>query len=205
MHTKGFSLAAALLGLLGASSAALAQQNLYAGADIGNFDTENLLGHCTTQKVDSCPDSVPYIRVKAGVQANEMFAVEGHFAWTQRMTATDADNPANTSASSQLEYTSYGLAGVARAELLQGTVPGLYGFGRIGLHMWELESGVSGTGQGNRDKLEALAEDGTDLMYGVGVQYLMSDRMVLEGGYDEYNGGLWSDMSGFRVGMSYSF
>lgn len=204
MHTKGFSLAAACLGLLGASSVALAQQRLYAGADVGNFKTENLQEHCQAQGIDECPDSVPYIRLKAGLHANDNFAVEAHFAWTQRMTANERSS-ATSAASSQLEYASYGFSGTGRVEILQGYIPGLYGYGRAGLHMWELKSGVSGNDQTGRSLLAALAEDGTDLMYGAGVQYLMSDRATIEAGYEDYNSSSRTDMGGFHLGLSYSF
>lgn len=236
MHKKGFSLAAALVAMLSACSLASAQE-IYVGAAAGNLKTQGILDACGkidaldsrntvgndtfiyVYTVNSCPNSVSSLRLRGGVQANDNFSVEGFYAYTQDMDfrATYMNDwgavlPLTIHISGDLEYHTFGLVVNGRAHLLPNVTPGLYGFARVGLHMWEQSAKITGSAN-NRNQLrdpademqDMLQGDGSDLIIGGGFQYLISDRATLELGYEDLNGDVFADTTSYYLGATYSF
>lgn len=63
-------------------------------------------------------------------------------------------------------------------------------FGKLGLAMWEVEAG-------------AFDDDGTDLTYGIGLQYDLSNRLGLRGQWQRYD--VDGDADVLSIGFIYRF
>jgi OOP family OmpA-OmpF porin len=110
----------------------------------------------------------------AGYQINRTFAVEGAYSML-----FDKQG---------VEITAWELVGVASFPLANK----FSAFGKLGFAMWDADAGIFGS------------DDGTDLTFGLGVQYDLTPKFGIRGQWQRYD---VSDEDGdlFSVGVIYKF
>ena len=133
---------------------------------------------------------VTTMSVFVGKDLNETFALEGFYSnQGESKIYFDADN--NT----KISGTTMGIAVKAGTDFTND----IRGYVKVGYHSWKIdvkgvENGVAGT-----EKL-----DDTDIMYGLGVEYKLSDSTAIVAAYDRYtfDDNKSTDMS---IGIKYRF
>jgi len=125
-----------------------------------------------------------------GMDLNETFALEGFYTnLGESQIFVDAANNA------KIKVTTMGIAIKAGANLTND----IRGYVKAGYHSWKSKANNLDTGVATTEK-----EDGTDVLYGIGVEYKLSDSTAIIAAYDRYtvddsNG---TDMS---IGIKYRF
>ena len=67
-------------------------------------------------------------------------------------------------------------------------------FGKLGMIMWDVEGGGAASG---------IDDDGTDLLYGIGAQYMFTDQFGIVGEWEWYD--IDNDVDLFSIGALYKF
>jgi OOP family OmpA-OmpF porin len=126
-----------------------------------------------------------------GKDLNETFAVEGFYA---NHGESKINIPAN-SYTATIKGTTMGLSVKAGTNFSDD----IRGFVKLGYHSWKSESNENDNGVLGTEK-----EDGTDLLYGIGIEYKLSETTAVVAGYDRftYDDSNITDMS---IGIKYRF
>jgi OOP family OmpA-OmpF porin len=136
-------------------------------------------------------DSTTTMSLFIGMDLNETFAVEGLYA---NHGESKINIPA-LSYTATIKGTTMGLAVKAGTNFSDD----IRGFVKLGYHSWKSESNENDNGVLGTEK-----DDGTDLLYGIGIEYKLSETAAVVAGYDRftYNDSNITDMS---IGIKYRF
>jgi OOP family OmpA-OmpF porin len=163
---------------LGMTSTALAQNDFYAGASIGQATMDGCDG------LTRCDDEDTSWKVFGGWELNRNIAIEA--AWVD---LGEVSGSMGGSAAS-IEVDGWVLAG-------KGMLPINEQFGvfaKLGMIMWDAEGGGAASG---------IDDDGTDLIYGLGAQYMFTDRFGVVGEWEWYD--IDTDVDLFSIGAFIKF
>lgn len=144
-----------------------ADEGFYIGAAFGINSNDDLFTNNNTNAniVVNIDDSSSAGKIFAGYNINEYFGVEfawhnlGRFDATQTVIATGVEVASITA-----KFSGYTIAGVARYPINYGYIKNLDIFAKVGAFIWEydLENRVTNTEDN---------DDGTDIMFGLGLNY----------------------------------
>ncbi|MCW8874344.1 MAG: outer membrane beta-barrel protein [Gammaproteobacteria bacterium] len=152
----------AMLLMMGVTGSALAQNGFYAGASIGQATIDGCSG------VTNCDDEDTGWKIFGGWEMNQNIAFEA--AWVDMGEISGSIGASAVSA----EADGWTLA-------VKGILPLNEQFGvfaRVGFIDWEIEGGGA---------LSGVDDDGTDLMYGIGAQYMFTDQFGMFGEWEWYD------------------
>lgn len=150
---------AGALALAASTAHALETDQMYYGIDVGNTDYEATGGGVTAEA------SSTGFRLRLGFPINESVNFEA--AWVNQGEG-DVDNGGGAKlAADGLQFSVMGL---------MPTGDNMNLFGRVGLYMWNGELKDAGVFSGT--------DDGTDIFFGVGLDYSVSDNMDIRVEYD---------------------
>ncbi|GGO80936.1 membrane protein [Marinobacterium nitratireducens] len=164
----------AILLTLGMTGTALAQNGFYAGASIGQATIDACDG------VTSCDDDDTSWKIFGGWELNRNIAIEA--AWVDLGEISGTIGGSAVSA----ETDGWTLAGKGMLPLNQQFDV----FGKLGMIMWDVEGGGAASG---------IDDDGTDLIYGIGAQYMFTDQFGIVGEWEWYD--IDNDVDLFSIGV----
>lgn len=168
----------AILLTLGMTGTALAQNGFYAGASIGQATIDACDG------VTNCDDEDTSWKIFGGWEFNRNIALEA--AWVDFGEVSGSIDGSKVSA----EVDGWALAGKFMLPLNEQ-----FGvFGKLGMIMWDVEGGGAASG---------FDDDGTDLMFGIGAQYMFTDQFGIVGEWEWYD--IDNDVDLFSIGALYKF
>lgn len=168
----------AVLVLLGMTGTATAQNSLYAGASIGQATIDGCSG------LTNCDDEDTGWKVFGGWELNRNIAIEA--AWVDLGEFSGSIGESAVSA----EVDGWVLAG-------KGMLPITEQFGvfaKLGMMMWDVDA---------RGAASGLDDDGTDLVYGLGAQYMFTDQFGVVGEWEWYD--IDNDVDLFSIGALFKF
>ena len=168
----------AILLTLGISGTALAQNGFYAGASIGQATIDACSG------VSNCDDDDTAWKIFGGWELNPNLAFEGAYV--------DFGEASGSIGSSRVSTEVDGWSLAAKGMLPLNEKFGV--FGKLGMIMWDAEG--DGAASGNDD-------DGTDLMFGLGAQYMFADKYGIVGEWEWYD--IDDDIDLFSIGVLIKF
>ena len=137
-------------------------------------------------------------KIFAGYQFNRNFALEGYYAHlgTYELRASTTGPVVN--ANGELEVKGFGVDAVAILPFNNV----LSGLARVGLFRWDTDSRVSAVGPGGTAG-GSDSDDGTDVKFGVGVEWKLAPKLRLRGELEYYS---FDDaISMLSVGLLYRF
>ena len=137
----------------------------YVGAGAGQASAD-VCGELHALGATRCDDEDTGFKIFGGYQVNENFAVEGSYVDYGDITASDGE------VSLKGEITAFAISGV-------GVIPVTEQFsifGKLGVAFWDAEASASGFG--------SVSDDGTDLTYGVGAGFDVTDAFGLRGEWE---------------------
>jgi OmpA-OmpF porin, OOP family len=152
----------AMLLMMGVTGSALAQNGFYAGASIGQATIDACSG------VTNCDDEDTGWKIFGGWEMNQNIAFEA--GWV------DMGEISGSIGGSAVSAEADGWTLAAKGILPLNEQFGL--FARIGFIDWEIEGGGA---------LSGVDDDGTDLMYGIGAQYMFTDQFGIFGEWEWYD------------------
>ena len=159
-----------------AHSAETTASNIYVGIDVGKGKHNIKFNSANTAAAHD--DSVTTMSFFVGMDLNETFAIEGFYS--------NLGESKITGTTTKIKATTMGVAFKAGTDLTED----IRGFVKAGYHSW---------------KTKATAEnDGTDLLYGVGVEYKLSDTTAILAGYDRFTAND-SNLVTMTIGIKYGF
>jgi OmpA-OmpF porin, OOP family len=163
---------------LGMTGTALAENGFYAGASIGQATVDACEG------VTNCDDEDTSWKIFGGWELHRNIAIEA--AWVDLGEISGSFGGLAVSA----EADGWTLAGKGMLPLNEQ-----FGvFGKLGMIMWDVEGGGAASG---------IDDDGTDLIYGLGAQYMFSDRFGIVGEWEWYD--IDDDVDLFSIGALLKF
>jgi OOP family OmpA-OmpF porin len=130
----------------------------------------------------SIDESDTGFKLLAGYQINRNFAIEGYYANLGTYTLSVGTTGPAVSGNGELEVTGVGVDAL-------GMIPfgrGFSGFGRVGLFRWDSDFSFRATGPGGTAS-SSDSDDGTELKFGVGVQWTLTPNIRLRGEVEHYN------------------
>lgn len=160
MHKTKFM--GAILLTLGMTGTALAQNGFYAGASIGQATIDGCDGFT------NCDDEDTAWKIFGGWELNPTIAFEA--AWV------DFGEVSGSIGSSAVSAKTDGWTLAAKGSLPLNEQFGV--FGKLGMIRWDVEGGGAASG---------IDDDGTDPMYGIGAQYMLTDRLGIIGEWEWYD------------------
>ncbi len=167
-----------ILVTLGMTSTALAQNGFYAGASIGQATIDGCDG------LTKCDDEDTGWKVFGGWEFNRNIAIEG--AWVDFGEVSGSIGGSKVRA----EVDGWVLAGKGMLPLTEQ-----FGvFAKLGMIMWDVEGSGAASG---------IDDDGTDLIYGLGAQYMFTDRFGVVGEWEWYD--IDNDVDLFSIGALFKF
>jgi OmpA-OmpF porin, OOP family len=175
---KKSRLIGAILLSLGITGNAVAQNDFYAGASIGQATIDACSG------ITSCDDEDTGWKIFGGWEFNSNLAFEA--AWVDFGEIDGSIDGLKVSA--ELD----GLSLAAKGTLSLNDQFGL--FGKFGMIMWDLEGGGAASG---------IDDDGSDLLYGLGAEYIFTDQLSFVAEWEWYD--IDEDVDFFSIGVLYKF
>jgi len=130
----------------------------------------------------SIDESSTGYKIFAGYQVNRNFALEGYYAHLGEYDLSASTTGPVVSASGELEVKGFGID-------LVGILPfnsALSGLARIGMFLWDTDSSVRATGPGGTAS-GSDSDDGTDLKFGIGLEWKFSPKLRLRGELEYYS------------------
>lgn len=173
----------AMVVAMGIAGNAVAANGFYAGASAGSMEYD-ICGDLSALGATSCDDKDSAWKLFGGYDFNQNFALEG--AWVD-LGEVSASGPGG-SAGAEVD----GFTVVAKGTLPLGDQFGV--FAKAGFFLWEVEG--TGLAAGSDD-------DGTDLTYGVGAQYMFTDQFGLVGEWERYDSD--DDVDLLSLGVMFKF
>lgn len=171
-------LVGAILLTLGMTGTALAQNGFYAGAGIGQATIDACEG------ITHCDDEDTSWKIFGGWQLNQNVAFEA--GWVDFGEVTGIKGGSAVSA----EVDGWTLAAKGILPLNEQFSV----FGKLGMISWDLKGGGAASG---------TDDDGTDLLYGIGAQYMFTDQVGLVGEWEWYD--IDNDVDLLSVGVLIKF
>ena len=159
-----------------AHSSETTASNMYVGIDVGKGKHD--IKFNSAASAASHKDSVNTMSLFVGMDLNETFAIEGFYA--------NLGESKFTGSSTTIKGTSMGVAFKAGTDLTED----VRGFVKVGYHSWKTKS--------------AEDKDGTDLLYGLGAEYKLSDTTAILAGYDRLTADS-SNVTTMTIGIKYRF
>ncbi|WP_354622906.1 outer membrane beta-barrel protein [Psychromonas sp. MME2] len=175
---KQSKLISAILLTLGITGNALAENGFYAGASIGQSTIDACSG------LTSCDDEDIGWKIFGGWGVNSYLAFEA-----SRVDFGEIDGYIDGSKVSA-EIDGWTVAA-------KGTLPlseQFALFGKFGMIMWDADGGDAASG---------IDDDGSDLLYGLGAEYMFTDQFSIVGEWEWYD--IDEDVDLFSVGVLYRF
>lgn len=172
------SVFSAILLTLGMTADALADNGFYGGASIGQATIDACDG------VTNCDDEDTSWKIFGGWEMNPNIAFEA--GWVDFGEITGSVGGSAVSA----EVDGWTLAA-------KGILPineQFDVFGKFGAIMWDVEGSGAASG---------ISDDGTDLMYGLGAQYMLTNQFGIVGEWEWFD--IDSDVDLFSVGVLFKF
>lgn len=172
-----------------AHSSETSTSGMYIGASYGKGEHDLTFDNPATENFFD--GDVTTMSVFVGKDLNETFALEGFYAnLGESQIFVDAANNA------KIKVTTMGIAVKAGTNLTND----IRGYVKVGYHSWKSKSNELDTGVAQPTE----KDDGTDVLYGIGVEYKLTDSTAIIAAYDRYtvddsNG---TDMS---IGIKYRF
>lgn len=173
----------AALAATSAPASAQATGPYYAGASFGTTSID-VCGSLGGLGLTSCDDEDSGFKIFGGYNFNQNLAVELGWVDLGEITATGPGGTAKV-----------GIDGFQAAAV--GSVPfspQFRGFGKVGLYMWD----ISATGPGG-----SLSDDGTDVMFGLGVGWKVAPRVELRAEWERFDSDDEADL--LSIGVQFSF
>jgi OOP family OmpA-OmpF porin len=161
--------------LLGAGPALAAGPGLYVGASFGQADSDASAGDIGSGFSGTIDDTDTGWRALIGYQFNPNIAIEGAYVDLGDNSASGTLNGASLSGKGSFD--GWQVAGVGRVPL--GNRAGV--FGKVGMYLWDL-SASGGTG----GVTSSFSDDGSDLMFGAGLDFDLSDNVSLRGEWERF-------------------
>jgi OOP family OmpA-OmpF porin len=168
----------AILLTLGITGTAFAQNGIYAGASIGQATIDACDG------ITSCDDEDTSWKIFGGWELNPNIAFEA--AWV------DFGEISGSMGGSAVRAETDGWSFAAKGMLPLNERFGV--FGKFGMIMWDVEGSGAASG---------IDDDGTDLMYGIGGQYMFTKRFGIVGEWEWYD--IDDDVDLFSIGALIKF
>ena len=150
--------------------------DMYVGISVGKAK-HNLKFSSAAAKAAHDPD-VTSMSLFVGMDLNETFAIEGFYA--------NHGKSGFTGSTDTIKATTMGIAAKAGTDLTDD----FRAFVKVGYHSWKTKSDEN--------------DDGTDVLYGIGLEYKLSETTAIVTGYDRftYDNSNVTDMS---IGIKYRF
>lgn len=171
-------LAGAILLTLGMTGTALAQSGFYAGGSVGQATIDACDG------VTNCDDEDTSWKIFGGWQLNPNVAFEA--GWV------DFGEVSGSIGGSAVSAQVDGWTLAAKGILPLNDQFSL--FGKLGMISWDAKGGGAASG---------VNDDGTDLLYGLGAQYMVTDRVGIVGEWEWYD--IDNDVDLLSVGVMIKF
>lgn len=130
----------------------------------------------------SIDESDTGFKLLAGYQINRNFAIEAYYANLGTYALTVGTTGPAVAGNGELEVTGVGVD-------VLGMIPfrrGFSGFARVGLFRWDSDFSFRATGPGGTASTSG-SDDGTELKFGVGVQWALTPNIRLRGEVEHYN------------------
>lgn len=166
--------------MLGLTGDALAENGFYGGAGIGQATIDACDGFT------NCDDNDTSWKIFGGWEMNSNIAFEA--AWVDFGEISGSVDGSAVSA----EADGWTLAGKGIMPLNEQ----LGVFGKFGMIMWDFKGSGAASG---------INDDGTDPMYGLGAQYMVTDQLGIVGEWEWYDIDNENDIDLFSVGAFYKF
>ena len=150
--------------------------DLYVGISAGVGKHDLTFSNAATKAAHD--DGATTMSLFIGMDLNETFAIEGFYANHGESKFTTSTN--------KIKASTMGIAAKAGTDLTDS----LRGFVKVGYHSWKTKA--------------TTKDDGTDVVYGIGVEYKMNETTSVVTGYDRftYDTSTIIDMS---IGIKYRF
>jgi len=168
----------AILLTLGMTGTALAQNGFYAGASIGQATIDACDG------VTSCDDEDTSWKIFGGWELNPNIAFEAAYVDFGEVSGSIG----GSAVSAEVDGWSLAAKGMLPLNEQFGV------FGKLGMIKWDVEGGGAASG---------IDDDGTDLMYGIGAQYMFTDQFGIVGEWEWYD--MDDDVDLFSIGALIKF
>jgi len=172
-----------------AHSSETTASDMYIGLSVGKGKHDFKWDNPSTE--DYFDGDVTTMSFYVGKDFNETFAVEGFYT-----NAGESQIYVNSSNVWNIKGTAMGIAVKAGTNLSDD----IRGFVKVGYHSWKsttkgLEAGV----------VDNSKDDGTDVLYGLGVEYKLSDTTAVVAAYDRYTLDGDSYVNDMNIGIKYRF
>ena len=168
----------AILLTLGITGTALAQNGFYAGASVGQATIDACDG------VINCDDEDTGWKIFGGWELNPNIAFEAAYVDFGEISGSIG----GSSVSAEVDGWSLAAKGMLPLNEQFGV------FGKFGMIMWDVE----GCGADS-----VFEDDGTELIFGLGAQYMFTDHFGIVGEWDWYD--IDDDVDLFSIGALYKF
>jgi opacity protein-like surface antigen len=149
--------------------------DMYIGATFGKG--KHNIKSLTAAEAAAFDEDVTTMSLFVGRDLNETFAIEGFYTNLGKSKFTTGTT---------IKATTMGIAVKAGTDLTED----LRGFVKVGYHSWESRS--------------ATNDDGTDVLYGAGLEYKLSDTTAILAGYDRYTAND-DNVTDMNIGIKYRF
>lgn len=171
------------LALLAFSATARADTNasdtntsdMYVGLGVGKG--KHNVADLTAGQAAAFDKDVNTMSLFVGMDLNETFVIEGFYTNLGKSKFTDGTT---------IKATTMGIAVKAGADLTED----FRGFIKVGYHSWKSEADTN--------------EDGTDVLYGAGLEYSLSETTAILAGYDRYTANN-DNVTDMYIGIKYRF
>ena len=156
--------------------------NFYIGGSVGQSDADDICDG------SSCDETDTAYKIFGGYQFNKHFAVEGFYTDLGEFSESDAGIDIVA------EADTFGVAFVGILPLSEQFDL----FAKVGVHRWDIEV----VGKGGSTVVTG-DDSGTDVMYGVGASYSLTDSVAIRAEWENYSGD--DDLTALSAGVTYSF
>ena len=172
-----------------AHSSETSASDIYVGLSFGKGEHDFKFNAAATKAAHD--GDVTTMGFYVGKDLSETFSVEGFY-----LNGGESEIYFDASNYSKIKGTAMGIAVKAGSNLTDD----IRGFVKVGYHSWKsksngLDSGVA----------ESSKDDGTDILYGLGVEYNLSDRTAVVAAYDRYTLDGDSYVNDMNIGIKYRF
>ena len=147
------------------------EEGPYGGVSVGSMSFEDSSEVVNGVRVDANVDNGVGVRAFGGYNVNKFLGVEGGFIYSKLdFNITDGVNRAT----GDLKVSAFDLGIVGKFPINDYVSP----FGRVGLAIWDAEAEVAGV---------TVDDDGTDLMFGLGLEISPTDNIAIRGEWSRIN------------------
>lgn len=192
MNTRAFGAAGLLALAFCTPSLAQERAGLYVGgnfgftrSDSGTFERDvrnDLLASGFSTADVSADESDTGFKLIVGYQVNPNVALEAYYANLGKYSFRVNTTGPTVTGGGDFEITGFGLDVLAMLPFNRS----VSGFARVGFFRWDVEGRVFATGPGGSAS-DSLEDDGSDVKFGLGVQWALSPNLSIRGEFEYYN------------------